>query len=142
MKADEVVNIIREHVKESEIISGHRVTAVTDRQRYRDALTVLKKRDILHLSTISGVDLGREIAIVYHIDCGGVLLNLKLTVPKRAPRLLTITDIFPGAILYERELMDMLGVEIQGHPDPRRLFLPEDWPADKYPLRKGVEVSK
>lgn len=136
MKAGEVMEIIKEYVKESKVISDRRITAVTDRQRYRDALITLKRHDILHLSTITGVDLGREIAIIYHVDCGGVLLNLKLTVPKRAPRLLSVTDIFPGAILYERDLIEMLGVEVERHPDPRRLFLPEDWPEGEYPLRR------
>jgi Ni,Fe-hydrogenase III component G len=51
----------------------------------------------------------------------------------------TVTDIFPGAVLYERDLMEMLGVQVKGHPDPRRLFLPDDWPAGKFPLRKEVK---
>ena len=138
MKADEVVDLIKEHVEETKVISERRVSAVTDEERYRDALVALKERGIQHLSTITGVDLGEKIAVIYHVDCDGVLLNLKLTVPKHAPRLSTITDIFPGAILYERDLIEMLGVKVEGHPDPRRLFLPEDWPAGKHPLRKEV----
>jgi len=44
--------------------------------------------------------------------------------------------LVPGAILYEREVHDLLGVVFDGHPDLSRLILPEDWPEDVYPLRK------
>lgn len=140
MKASEVGEIIKQRVKELKVISERRITATTNKNLYRDILLNLRGRGIHHLSTISGVDLGEQIAVVYHVDCGGgTLLNLKLNLEKSAPVLQTVTDIFPAAVLYERELMDMLGVKIEGHPDPRRLFLPEDWPADEYPLRKKGE---
>ena len=140
MKASEVGEVIKRRVRKLKVISERRIRAETDKDHYRDVLYDLRGRGIQHLITISGVDLGREISIVYHIDCGnGSLLNLKLKLDKGAPVLQTITDIFPGAILYERELMDMLGVNFEGHPDPRRLFLPDDWPADEYPLRKKGE---
>lgn len=140
MKASEVCEIIKTNVEELEIVDERRVKALTDGRRYRNALSDLKARGVQHLSTISGVDLGERIAVVYHVDCGGTLLNLKLHLDKRDPTLETVTDIFEGAILYERELMEMLGIKIKGHPDPRRLFLPDDWQAEKYPLRKGVEI--
>jgi len=90
----------------------------------------------VHLSTISGVDNGREIEVLYHFATEGVSLNLRAAVPKGDDRIDTITPIVPAAILYEREIMDMFGVEIVGHPDPRRLILPEDWPEGDYPLRR------
>ena len=140
MKASEVGEVIKQRVKELKVINERRISATTDKDLYRDILIDLRGRDIQHLTAISGADLGGEIAVVYHIDCGGgTLLNLKLKLDKQAAVLQTIKDIFPGAVLYERELMDMLGVKVEGHPDPRRLFLPEDWPADEYPLRKEVK---
>jgi len=140
MKAEQIVQLIKDHIKNAKVTNERRVTAITDKQHYREALSTLKANDILHLSTITGVDLGEEIAVIYHIDCGdGALLNLKLFLPKNAPNLLSVTDIFPGAILYERDLMEMLGVVVENHPDPRRLFLPEDWPEGNYPLRKEAK---
>jgi membrane-bound hydrogenase subunit beta len=139
MKVEQIVKLINDYVKDVNVTNERRVTAITDIQHYREALSKLKEKDIFHLCTITGVDLGEEIAIIYQIDCGGPLLNLKLFLPKDAPRLLTVTDIIPGAVLYERDLMEMLGVEVENHPDPRRLFLPEDWPEGNYPLRKEVK---
>ncbi len=136
MKTNEVAELIKGYVDEVKIPSDRRIFATTDEDRSRVAMLALKERGIRHLSAISGVDRGDVITVVYQIDCRPVLLNLKINLPKSAPKVRTITDIFPGAILYERDLMEMLGVNVEGHPDPRRLFLPDDWPADKYPLRK------
>lgn len=135
MKADEVIEVIKNYIVESNIIDEWRAAASTDLARYRDALQALKGKDIRHVSSIAGIDLGEEIAIVYQLDCGRSLLNLEVLVPKKDPRLRTVTDIFPGAVLYEREVMEMLGVTFDGHPDPRRLFLPDDW-KEGYPLRR------
>ena len=137
MKAGEVAELIGKNVLGLQVLSERRIKAETDREHYREVLLDLSARGVQHVVTISGVDLGGQIVITYHIDCGGTLLSLKLSLDGEAPVLRTVTDIFPGAILYERELMDMLGVKVEGHPDPRRLFLADDWPANEYPLRKG-----
>ncbi|RLG90884.1 hydrogenase large subunit, partial [Candidatus Bathyarchaeota archaeon] len=54
----------------------------------------------------------------------------------------TITDIIPGAVLYEREVHDLLGVAFEGHPDLSPLVLPEEWPERVYPLRKEYTLEK
>ena len=90
----------------------------------------------VHLSTITGVDNGAEIELLYHFVAAGVALNLRAAVPKGVDRIDTITPEVPAAVLYEREIMDLLGVTMVGHPDPRRLSLPEDWPEGDYPLRR------
>jgi len=61
---------------------------------------------------------------------------LKVEVPVKQPVLPTITPIVPGAILYEREVHELLGVVFSGHPNLSPLILPEDWPEGVYPLRK------
>jgi membrane-bound hydrogenase subunit beta len=95
-----------------------------------------------HLSTITGVDLGGEIEVIYHIAYkGSIELSLGLTVPKNKPSVPTVTDLIPGAVLYEREVHDLLGVNFEGHPDLSPLILSEVWPENVYPLRKehGLE---
>jgi NADH-quinone oxidoreductase subunit C len=62
--------------------------------------------------------------------------SLKVEVPVKQPVLPTITSIIPGAILYEREVHELLGVVFSGHPNLSPLILPEDWPDGVYPLRK------
>ena len=140
MKAGEVAEVIGAYVGEIKIVSGSRVAATTDERRAREAMLALKARGVQHVSTISGIDRGEVITLVYHLDCEPAVLSLKLDLPKDSPRVRSIADIFPGAALYERDVMEMLGVRVEGHPDPRRLFLPEDWPTGKHPLRREAEL--
>ena len=143
MKAEDVVKLVKKQITDVKIPNERRVFATVDKKNYKETLLTLKSNDITHLSTITGVDTGEQIVVIYHLDCGDrVMLSLKVPLPKNDPRLQTVTDVFPGAILYERDLMDMLGVKVEGHPDPRRIFLPEDWPAGKYPLRKEEAPKK
>ena len=48
----------------------------------------------------------------------------------------------PGAAFHEREVTDLLGVTIEGHPSPGRLLLSENWPEGVYPLRKDVKANE
>jgi NADH:ubiquinone oxidoreductase subunit C len=91
--------------------------------------------NINHLSTITARDTGKEIEILYHFLLNGVVITIRTMCPKDDPTIESIVSIFPGAVLYERELNDILGVVPKGHPDLRRLVLPDDW-VGGYPLRK------
>ena len=91
--------------------------------------------NINHLSTITARDAGKEIEILYHFLLNGVVITIRTACPKDDPTVDSIVSIFPGAVLYERELNDILGVIPKGHPDLRRLVLPDDW-VGGYPLRK------
>jgi len=105
-------------------------------ERHRDAISLLLKQvENAELSTITGTDLGNEIELNYHMACGGTI-TIKSRVPREKPVIRTITDILPGANLYEREVFDLLGVVFDGHPNLQRLMLPENWPQGDYPLRR------
>jgi membrane-bound hydrogenase subunit beta len=104
---------------------------------------LVKELKFKHLSTITGVDLGAEIEVMYHLAYqGSIELSLGLTVPKNNPSVPTVTDLIPGAVLYEREVHDLLGVSFEGHPDLSPLVLPEGWPQDVYPLRKEHSLEQ
>ena len=55
-------------------------------------------------------------------------------------RLPTLRDVFYSVEFHEREIFEMFGVFFEGHPDNRRLLLPEDW-ADLPPLRKDFAIK-
>jgi NADH-quinone oxidoreductase subunit C len=66
-------------------------------------------------------------------------LKMKLMLPGHDPRVPTVTGIWPAANWLEREVWDLFGIAFDGHPDPRRLLMPEDW--EGFPLRKDYPVQ-
>jgi NADH-quinone oxidoreductase subunit C len=66
-------------------------------------------------------------------------LRLKVRLPGDDSHVGTVSGIWPAANWLEREVWDLFGVVFDGHPDPRRLLMPEDW--DGYPLRKDYPVQ-
>ncbi len=91
--------------------------------------------DCYFINDISGVDAGANIDVIYHLTVRDFVVSVKVSLPRPDPKIGTVTGLFPGAVLYERELMEMLGVKVLDHPTGGRLFLPDDFP-EVYPLRK------
>jgi NADH-quinone oxidoreductase subunit C len=90
------------------------------------------------LSNLSGVDYPKRTAIqvVYHLFSyrHRHWLVLKVDADRDAPVVPTVSHLWSIADWLEREVYDLLGVEFAGHPDMRRILMPEDWPG--HPLRK------
>ena len=96
---------------------------------------LLDQAGVYHLSTITGQDIDGRIELLYHFwDRHG--LTLRTSLPRECARIATLIDLIPGAAYYEREIVEMLDVTFEGHPDPRSLLLPDDWNGDP-PLRKA-----
>jgi Ni,Fe-hydrogenase III component G len=75
--------------------------------------------------------------VLYHFCKGAAVLTLRVSVPYAQPEVASICPLIPAATLYERELIEMFGVVVTGTPNTDRLLLPDDWPAEVYPLRKA-----
>jgi NADH-quinone oxidoreductase subunit C len=100
--------------------------------------------DFAQLSWISGVDwLPREprFEVVYGLlsMSRAFRMNLKVPVPEDNPRVPTVIGVWPSADWLERETYDFYGIEFTGHPDLRRILLPEDWVG--WPLRKDSPLG-
>ncbi len=94
---------------------------------------LLVRRFQARLASITGADLGGEgFDIVYVFDLCGLKKGLKLLVEIRIPRddawLPSTTSITLQGLWAEKEVMEFLGVEVRGHPDPRYVWLPYEWP--------------
>ena len=66
-------------------------------------------------------------------------LGVKTRVGVDDPHVPTVTDLWPGADFPEREVYDMFGVVFDGHPDPRRILMPEDY--EGYPQRRDFPIG-
>lgn len=110
---------------------------------HRDVLNAMIEADEkTAITAISGVDLGENIGVYYHIRTSNAFFTIKTEVPKEKPHTQTISDILAGAIFHEMEVSDLLGVVFDGHPCPGRLVLSENWPEGIYPLRKDVKANE
>ena len=89
------------------------------------------------LLTITGLDQVDTFGVIYHMATPeGVIVNLKIRLPRDSAVIRSVTARFPSADAYERELKDLLGIEVTGLPEGPRYPLPDNWPAGQYPLRK------
>jgi membrane-bound hydrogenase subunit beta len=113
-----------------------------EKSRIVPALKALVAIDFPHLTVISGCDIKDSVELNYHFYIyygelhGEYNVTFKMLLPKTDLTVDTITGILPGALTSEREKQEFFGVTVQGIPDGRRMFLPEDFPQGVYPWRK------
>jgi Ni,Fe-hydrogenase III component G len=89
----------------------------------------------------SGMDARHHMEILYHftLDKINLLVSLRVILKKTKLEIDSIAPLFEGANWIEREMHEVLGIDFKGHPDMRRLLLPDDWPEGVYPLRRDYQ---
>ena len=94
------------------------------------------------LMCLSGVDNKTDLEVVYHLFSMSKRhkFTLKVAVPKEEAVVPTVSNIWRTANWHEREAYDILGIKFDGHPDLRRILLPDDW--EGHPLRKDYVVQE
>ena len=102
------------------------------------------------LSSVTGVDYGVELSrfgVIYHLASIPYQTQLTLKISKENNRDLNELPIFPSitsvyrtADWHEREAYDLAGIFFEGHPDLRRILLPDDW--EGFPLRKDYKTAE
>jgi NADH-quinone oxidoreductase subunit C len=154
--ADKIVEKFGTRIKVA-FVKPDRVRINVSRDDVKEVALYL--RDVLnfdHAESVSGVDYpqDKEIEVVYHLGSytDSSLSRQILVLATRAQReenpipgndatkLPSLREIFYSVEFHEREIFEMFGVFFQGHPDNRRLLLPEDW-ADLPPLRKDFAIK-
>ncbi len=78
---------------------------------------------------------------IFSLDRDHLYVLVESPIPEDDLRIDSITPVVPGADWAEREFQDAVGVHPEGHPDPRRLLLPDDWPEGVHPLRRDFPYN-
>ena len=129
-------------------LRDHELLVEVEQEQVKPFITKLWNDGITRrLSTITGLDLGQKIGIVYHFWQNDDTLHLRTSVSKTNATAVSIVEIIPGAILYEMEIHDLFGVVFVGNPwIDKKLLLPETWPDDLPPpllkTSKPAEIRK
>lgn len=96
----------------------------------------LKRLGFDRLGMVTAVDRGDTFEMVYRVQSREhrVGVFVKCSVPRDNPQVPSLAALWPAADWQEREVFDLFGIDFIGHPDLRRIMLPED--AEGHPLRK------
>jgi len=113
-------------------------TLTVGREGLLKAAAGLKEAGFDLFMFVAGVDYPDSIKLTYRIFStkrqNKIAVTIKTEVPKSDPTVDSLASIWSAANWHERETYDLYGVKFKGHPDLRRIFMPEDWVG--YPLRK------
>ncbi len=126
VKRDQIITILK-HLHDDPLLSFDHLQDLT-------AVDYLKKKDI-------------RFEVVYNLYSTKYRhqIRIRAQVPESDTKINSVVPIWAGANWHERECYDMFGIVFTGHPDLRRILMPEDW--EGYPLRKdyplkGPELDK
>jgi NADH-quinone oxidoreductase subunit C len=122
----------------------NRGTIVVDPAQIREVLSTLRAKGYSFLASVHGVDYYPEeprLGVHYELlDMARVdRVTVKLRVNLAEPEVDSVTPEWPTADHQEREIYDMFGVVFRGHPDLRRILLPEDY--EGHPQRRDFPIG-
>ena len=143
LTAQELREAIPESILATEFHRG-RASLVAEPGRIHSVLERLKEMGYTFLASLHGVDYYPDeprLGVLYELlDMDRVdRISVKARVPTGEPRIASVVDLWAGANFPEREVYDMFGVVFEGHPDLRRILMPEDY--EGHPQRRDFPVG-
>ncbi|OMF37346.1 NADH dehydrogenase [Paenibacillus sp. FSL H8-0548] len=144
-----MVALLKQEVAEAAVedayvneLNGDMPMIIMRNEHWREAAKLLKEHEQLqfnYLRNVSGVDYETHIEVVYHMISLGTKreVGIKIKTEREASAVYSATPVWATANWNEREIYDLLGVDFPGHPDMRRIMMPDDWVG--HPLRKDYE---
>ena len=147
---EEGMNIVTSWIEEQKSYEDNRMDVWVKPEHLKSCIKALVDEKWGYLITITGldnpaqdldddgeIDIAGMIEGLYHFASSDSILTIRVKVPYDKPVLDTICDLLPSSTLYEREFMELFGVDIVGTPNTDHLILPDGWPEEVYPLRKS-----
>lgn len=114
---------------------------LVDKKEYESAIRACYDAGYTFCSVLSAIDwkdrltLVASLARINEAEVGARSIHVKVDLPSKGARIPSITGLYPGANWHERETYDMYGIRFDGHPNHRRILLPDNWQGG-HPLLK------
>jgi NADH-quinone oxidoreductase subunit C len=146
VRAEELADLVRARYPDVVVARGE-TTVVVDRSELHDALAYLRDEPNLSLDSLSGLTatdwperaprywLAYDLYSMAHRH----RVRLKVGLPDDDPHVRSVVAVYPTANWHEREVYDLYGIVFDGHPDLRRILLPDGW--EGHPLRKTEDLG-
>jgi NADH-quinone oxidoreductase subunit C len=115
------------------------IEAKVELPRLLELLAWLKSENFNYFSFVTAVDRKTHFELFYHlanIESGEKVL-VRTEVEREDSTVPSVVSLWKGADWQEREVYDLFGITFEGHPNLKRILLPEDW--EGFPLRKDYE---
>jgi NADH-quinone oxidoreductase subunit C len=132
-----------ESILDTEFHRG-RATLVANPEKIKSVLGTLQEKGYTSLSSLHGVDYfphEPRLGVLYELlDMERIdRISVKARVSTEDARIDSVVELYPGAEFPEREVYDMFGVVFDGHPDMRRILMPEDY--EGFPQRRDFPIG-
>lgn len=122
------------------------LTVVVPKEKIVQVCTFLRdESELLYdlLADLCGIDMytpTRRFGVIYNLYSlsNKHRIRLKTFAEEESPKVPTVSNVWPTANWHERETYDMFGIQFEGHPDLRRIYMPEEF--EHYPLRKDFPL--
>lgn len=143
MTNDSLIQSISTMLPDAQIKMGFEfVETIIPRENLHEFMLKIKNDPSMafdYLFCLTGADFEDHLKVIYHLEStsNNIILVVKVKTENRENAVIdSVSDIWPTAESHENEVYDLLGIKFNNHPEPRRLFLEDDW---GYPLRKDYK---
>lgn len=124
----------------SNLVNGD-TEILVPQERYEEVIRASYDAGYTYCSVLSAIDWKDRLTLVVSLcrinpeEVGEKSIHVKVDLPRQGARVASITKLYPGANWNERETYDMYGIRFDGHPNHRRILLPDNWQGG-HPLLK------
>jgi NADH:ubiquinone oxidoreductase subunit C len=114
---------------------------LVDKSKYEEVVRACYEAGYTFCSCVTAIDWKDRLTLVTSLarinpaEVGAATIHIKVDLPRTGARIWSISNLYPGANWHERETYDMYGIRFEGHPNHRRILLPDNWQGG-HPLLK------
>lgn len=114
---------------------------IVPKERYEEVVRACYDEGYTYCSILSAIDWKDRLTLVNSLsrihaeEVGAKTIHIKVDLPRQGARIASVSKLYPGANFHERETYDMYGIRFDGHPNHRRILLPDNWQGG-HPLLK------